>query len=167
MYSGTNVWSDFQTKNVQHHQPRTPRAYPRPHPTMNVMRNMHVAGVLPDGFFAHDKKIHMKFGRFYVIFPRRVEAGSLLNPRQQATLDRCRQEGRSSCAALDPGVRKMLAVYTPDGYAEVIGTNATKVLDRHIRRITRQGGSSEWNLFIFKHDCRTHVFRLVVFGSIM
>ena len=31
----------------------------------------------------------------------------------------------------------MLAVYTPDGYAEVIGTNTTKVLDRHIRRITR------------------------------
>ncbi len=95
---------------------------------MYVMRDMKLAGKknkLPDYFLDSDIKIHRKFGVFYLIVSRKVNINSLLKPAAKLA-------GRSSCAALDPGFRKMLTVYTPDGRAEVIGTNTTKVLKKRI-----------------------------------
>jgi putative transposase len=46
----------------------------------------------------------------------------------------------------------MLAVYTPDGRAEVIGTNTGKVLDKHIRRIARHKEYTKKKLVQFQQN---------------
>ena len=88
---------------------------------------LHHGGLTPASF-KRDIKLHYKFGRFYLILPRQERLG-----KHDSKV--CREP--DSIAAVDPGVRKFLTVYSPEGRAEVLGENTTRVLDRCIRRIDR------------------------------
>ena len=85
-------------------------------------------GVLPNDVFARDPRICFQHGRFTLMESRTIE----VDGRQQV---RCMDKERM--CALDPGVRKFLTGYSPEGSGFIIGCNTTKVLDKCIQRIDR------------------------------
>ena len=74
----------------------------------------------------HDFHIHVWHGKFYLIlsYRRAVQPTKLTVHRQRI-------------AAIDPGVRVPLTAYSPKGSVDKIGTNALRVLAKHVRRIDR------------------------------
>lgn len=79
---------------------------------------------------AHDFKLHLAFGTFFLIVPKTHTVSS-------RTRSRLPLADFDSVAAVDPGVRKFATVYSPEGRVTMYGTNTTKVLDRQLRRIDR------------------------------
>lgn len=76
----------------------------------------------------HKKTLQRWAGQFFVIVPRTVLLSKAM--RNQAP-------AKTVCA-LDPGVRKFLSCYDPDGQAHVLGTNTGQVLEKHVKRIRRR-----------------------------
>lgn len=70
-----------------------------------------------------DLKVHLRFGKFYLIVPERREVR-----------DRLRGV-RDEVVVLDPGVRVPFTGYTPSGVVEEYGINAGRVADKLLRRI--------------------------------
>ena len=87
-------------------------------------------GVLSDDAFARDSRICFRYGRFTLMESRTVEVEG--EERQHV---RCMDMERM--CALDPGVRKFLTGYSPEGSGFILGCNTTKVLDKCIQRIDR------------------------------
>ena len=119
----------FPTQNVNaHNHTKSSTLSPMKKVMLKKSTNTET-GPINDQFFDHGKKIHYRFGSFYVIYPRHETVTTL--PRRIGEIR------PNSVCAIDPGVRKPFTIYSPDGKAEIIGTNCTKVLDKHIRRIYR------------------------------
>ena len=80
---------------------------------------------------AHDFKLHLAYGTFFLIVPETQTVASRVRSRAPlADFD--------TVAAVDPGVRKFATVYSPEGRVTVYGTNTTQVLDKQLRRIDRR-----------------------------
>jgi len=94
--------------------------------------------VLEPVMFEHDFKIHVKLGKVFLL------------PNVTKTLEgniRSREKETESVGAVDPGIRKFLTIYSPEGRVDVIGTNTNKKLDKSIKRIDR----TRKDLKDFKH----------------
>ena len=87
-------------------------------------------GVLSDDAFARDSRICFRYGRFTLMESRTVEVEG--EERQHV---RCMDMERM--CALDPGVRKFLTAYSPEGSGFILGCNTTKVFDKCLQRIDR------------------------------
>ena len=85
-------------------------------------------GVLPNDVFARDPRICFRHGRFTLMESRTVEVDGR---------KRIRCMDKESMCALDPGVRKFLTGYSPEGSSFILGCNTSKVLDKSIQRIDR------------------------------
>ena len=88
---------------------------------------------LDPGFLARDLKLHYKLGKLYFIFPLPVHVASRVSRMEAKQV-----ADPSSVVALDPGVRKFMTGYSPEGDVSFYGTKGGRVLDRHIRRIRRR-----------------------------
>ena len=95
--------------------------------TMAVIR---VANVLAADTVSSDFKIYFDGRRFTLL------AELVLDRR--AKLYEPLLYFKNSVVALDPGVRKFLTGYSPEGEVKIFGTNTTKVLNKLLRRIKRK-----------------------------
>lgn len=107
-------------------------------PKCYAFRNIHVktakdktveSGPIDEYFFSKDKKIHYSHGQFYVLVPEE---------RAVADLKRRESKDVDDVVAIDPGVRVFATAYSPQGQVEELGTNTTKVLKKHLKRIVRK-----------------------------
>ena len=87
-------------------------------------------GALSNDVFARDPRICFRHGRFTLMESRTIEVED--KERQHV---RCMDKERM--CALDPGVRKFLTGYSPEGSGFIIGCNTSTVLDKCIQRIDR------------------------------
>ena len=87
-------------------------------------------GVLPNDVFARDVRICFRHGRFTLMESQAVAIENKTRRGVQST------EKERMCA-IDPGVRKFLTGYSPQGSGFIIGCNNSTVLDKCIRRIDR------------------------------
>ncbi len=83
-----------------------------------------------DGFL----KLHCEHGVWSLLVPSDRVAGS------QPVGD------RDDVVALDPGIRKFLTAYSPQGKCEILGTNTYRVVDKLSRRIDRRCRRLNFNL---------------------
>lgn len=79
---------------------------------------------------AHDFKLHLAYGSFFLLVPQTHTVVSRTRNRLPLT-------DFDSVVAVDPGVRKFATAYSPEGRVTVYGTNTTLVLDKQLRRIDR------------------------------
>jgi len=131
-YVAEHSWSFrlFPRQNVyKHHPDHDASLSPMAKVMLSHGGGQEKVGPVVHQFFNHGKKIHYRYGLFYVIYPRHEVTVHLPSRGHVAPTH--------SICAIDPGVRKPFTIYSPDGHAEFIGTNATQVLDRHIRRVRR------------------------------
>lgn len=91
-----------------------------------VFRSIVLGDEIRDEDMQTDFSIHFKHGRFVLQLPRTVVAGT-----------RPSVPGPSRVVAIDPGVRRFLTTYSPEGSATIYGNNTSRVLDRLSRRIDR------------------------------
>ena len=100
-----------------------------------LFQNMETCGDVDESSFnTCDLKVHYKNGDFYIIIPKRVNVTKL------------RPTKRECVGAVDPGIRTLATVYSPEGSVLQIGTNANKVALKCIRRIEK----AKWRLVDFK-----------------
>ena len=119
-----------------------------------LFRNVKVQGQLPHDVFDHDTKIHFKGGRFFLAVPRHVDVGARAAELHSLSdfdegvaantaaacrdgREEARPDTREEVLALDPGVRKFLTGYSPQGSIVQVANNANRVLDKCLRRIDR------------------------------
>ena len=93
-----------------------------------VFRFIQVSCILTPNDFERDLKICFQRGEFYIMCSRNVSGTDMSSERDTRTETMC---------AIDPGVRKFLTGYSPQGSAFILGTNTTAVLNKCIRRIDR------------------------------
>jgi hypothetical protein len=82
-------------------------------------------GLTPSSF-DHDITIHYHLGRLILIAPRNY---TVAERRKE------RSANPDKVCAIDPGVRKFLTTYSPEGKVDVLGSNCNQVIDKCIRRI--------------------------------
>ena len=91
-------------------------------------------GVLPDDVFSRDLRICFSHGSFSLM----QSVTTVIEERtQKVCID------KESVCSLDPGVRKFLTGYSPEGSGFVLGCNTSKVLDKCIRRIDKRKDNLE------------------------
>jgi putative transposase len=73
--------------------------------------------------FEKDLKIHFKLGKFFLITPIDV-------PRVQINTN----GDKDDICAIDPGVRKLATVYSPEGQVHILGDNANKISDKYTKK---------------------------------
>ncbi len=74
-------------------------------------------------------KVQYWYGRFFLLVPATVR----VQTRQQKQL-----VSADDIVALDPGIRKFLTAYSPQGKVEILGSNTRSVVDKQTRRIDRR-----------------------------
>jgi transposase len=94
-----------------------------------IFRDIKACEPLKESDCNADFQVHYAFGVFYLILPKRTLVKPKVSNEQLAE--------REDVVALDPGARKFLTGYSPQGTALKIGTNTYKVIDKCIRRIDR------------------------------
>lgn len=117
---------NLKAQDQKYHRPTRLKKPERP-PTFARIKVSQNA--LTPAMFDRDAKIHYRLGKFYFLpsLSRPVVPNAEVIPSEQ----------RDSICAVDPGVRKFLTVYSPEGQVNVLGTNTYKVLDKCIRRIDK------------------------------
>lgn len=138
-YCQTNV---VFSRNIQHtlleqHNPHSPRLTQKP-TKQYLFSTMHIQAnntkdddgdLLHPNMFNCDAKIAFHLGRFYFL-------PSIKTPVDDKHEWKC-SKNKDVCASIDPGIRKFLTIYSPEGKAEILGLNTNKILDKCIRRIDR------------------------------
>ncbi len=74
-------------------------------------------------------KVHYWYGHFFLLVPETLKAHSRARKPLVSAND---------VVALDPGIRKFLMAYSPQGKVELLGANVGQVVDKHKRRIDRR-----------------------------
>jgi len=175
LFKTTDPINNFKTADIAHHTPRKLHVYKKQaecfpggqqHRTVekncvfktvkikckpaNPSKNRKTQRlVLEPVMFEHDFKIHVKLGKVFLL------------PNVTKTLEgniRSREKETESVGAVDPGIRKFLTIYSPEGRVDVIGTNTNKKLDKSIKRIDR----AKKDLKDFKHKFNRYKKTLVV-----
>ena len=85
-------------------------------------------GILPENVFERDARICFRQGCFSLMESKTIV---IEDEKRQRCMDKER------ICALDPGVRKFLTGYSPEGSGFILGTNNYNVLDKCIRRIDK------------------------------
>jgi transposase len=110
--------------------------YPRTRPVMGkrsrkdaILASIQLRGRFREpNPFERSFKIHYELGRWRLLITRATNVTS----RPVAT-----ESLRMQCVAVDPGIRKFLTLYSPEGRTEIIGTNTTQVMNKALRRCDR------------------------------
>jgi transposase len=89
-----------------------------------VFSSVECSGKLPPDPFTSDVKFHYSQGEFYLVLTEK-------RPKHEKQTN----VSADKMCAIDPGVRKLATVYSPEGIVETIGTNTGKVTDKIERRI--------------------------------
>jgi transposase len=82
--------------------------------------------------FESQVSIHYKLGKMYLMVTELVRV-----------VARRKVVSPHSACAIDPGIRKFMTVYSPEGQVDVLGGNSTKVLNKLHRRISKTKAKSE------------------------
>lgn len=90
-----------------------------------IFRNVRTQAGVENIKAEQDFKFHYRFGKFFLLLPER-----------KTVLVRERLPNAEAVVAVDPGVRTPFTIYSPQGSAAEIGYNATKILDKIIKRIS-------------------------------
>jgi hypothetical protein len=134
-----NIFRTWTTRKARFN-PQVNRHLARPNPAPNnkkqakcyILQNLKTKtkSLSPD-ICPRDFKVHIAHGKLYLILPFSCKVSD-------DTFMRVRNQDADRVCAIDPGVRKFMTVYSPQGQAEVIGLNTSQVLNKLKRRITKR-----------------------------
>lgn len=110
-----------------------------------VLKGIETADAITPEMFNVDLTLSFRYGKWYLVAPVDVDADVKLASSPTA----------NSVCALDPGIRKFLTVYSPEGKVEYIGANAQQVIQKGLRRIQRR--KTCYSAWLQRHRTRKQV----------
>jgi transposase len=96
-------------------------------PSQHILDKMETRDVITSEMLKRDMNVCFQYGKWYLSVPMYLSNSPITIPDTK----------RDSICALDPGVRKFMTVYSPEGKVELLGSNPYAVLDPCIRAETQ------------------------------